>query len=1515
MSSSNETYTISSVNGGESPLFNFPAPPEYFLDVFANDTEHETMLRKYFRLLYPLSNFDRKSFQDLKDLYYNLDFWYCFNDSWSVSPFPVTLDKRVVDKWEKNTFYQAGTIVQSNITSWCWGLDRNGNKVVLPARLNNGPQVDASFTYYNAEDGKEVKIRSVTTDKNFWNLQVGSKMEITSWGWNPYPFGIYAQGPFKGSGMFLEIPKNAVIGTCHWDIIHQCKSQSVSDSELIALIMNHEMNSASASYATLTYKNNFCSPTYLVRNEADNNSYSWQSTNLPVFPLALAYSLFIMGGFDNTIAGFSSSAQKPYDNFWDISGYKMAIVLSRRKTDNKLYFPVDQSFDLGNGNTRTSESFWEFFMNQFFSKLKAWDTNWVQNMWRFPIFDLPNGLGPVVTNPSDDLMMAMATGNMDIVNFSPWRTENSENVDKKFSKYANQPLTYSHYILPNGTMKKGKSNGQGFPVGMTNKTSTTPCFCIRTQMPNVNGDLCTEFADFRCTTPGNLNDGSGDQGFWAMVFKYYAKNFLYTVDIFNPKNYKKMKASDLWLPKTDLKKVKINDDRWKTQENQSLSKTFFDFDPYYGEWCGDNAYIQKTQKSNFKQLPYFLGPGPAGAYDMSGNNYQVNGNITALFCNAQVKPFGNIKNYDFVETKMGGQPFTGGNICEMQTCTPGNGWICYTFAQDSTEYFPSPVDTFGKGTVGFMRVPGACNTRWCLSSKDIPWRFDAPLANLLVLKNDTKINLMAKSSVQIFGIFFLLVIFLVCMYFLIFKDKEEYGKQLILFTSVAFVLLLLLVFYLVLEALSQNERKRLYVYLANLYPAIPSSVWQKFSLDDFRTFFSSLHFWYKDENIINTLRMPSPKDYLHQKKFWNIPPYDMTSDWKNFTVRKNSVIGYPQVIDENDHKITVGWDNLVNTSATDTPSGILFRGRQLQDPDTTNFQKTTFFEPTGNVYIDTYNCFTGVNDPNLKAWEDCEYVEVSSQWGPFPDGAYFDYAPGSGCFMKLGKHKVGYNGMHLVMLLGDEMMENNKNNPKNLYDIYWQGWQRAGFGGTSNNPSQDTMMIDFNGVITLNSKLVGSINGLYSTLVMTSSQINQITTAKDETGKAPINNVITQPHPADNIWWSLIAGLMGDKFKYFDYRTQQWVKDMPNTADYVKNYPFPLPFGSEKMVKGDVLSLPKLNDNALSLPWKYQMFNICELFRSLTLSAVFLNENSISYSDIEKRGCDYNFVDLLYANQKSPLPSPRSWGEAVDVICGLLVKPLPHPFFSLWTRIESYLDDQKNIIPLSSAMDGPELILTSYINKIEPSLTFERVYKGAIDKTKYVQDTLTNKGYDVKQTNNLPQFQYANLDIDHWQSSLANALDYDTLCRIQHWCGSKNIAYDTELINLRIAVPGNLLANTLNSNIFEIWKQGNKDWFTTKNPLDPKNNPYAKKYETLLDFKLMPQDLTSTNLSQDWVKPPWTGFNESQSLYGWPCEDLNNFMITNRLSFSPMTNTRVPYSLSFPEYNKYIFNYLMSVVG
>ena len=76
----------------------------------------------------------------------------------------------------------------------------------------------------------------------------------------------------------------------------------------------------------------------------------------------------------------------------------------------------------------------------------------------------------------------------------------------------------------------------------------------------------------------------------------------------------------------------------------------------------------------------------------------------------------------------------------------------------------------------------------------------------------------------------------------------------------------------------------------------------------------------------------------------------------------------------------------------------------------------------------------------LEEWKNVKHVEVMSTWCPFPDGIYYDWAPGTGVWVSLGKHAVGYNGLDLVRRLGIEAMQNNVD----LNPVYREAWQKTG---------------------------------------------------------------------------------------------------------------------------------------------------------------------------------------------------------------------------------------------------------------------------------------------------------------------------------------------------------------------------------------------------------------------------------------------------------------------------------------
>jgi hypothetical protein len=364
---------------------------------------------------------------------------------------------------------------------------------------------------------------------------------------------------------------------------------------------------------------------------------------------------------------------------------------------------------------------------------------------------------------------------------------------------------------------------------------------------------------------------------------------------------------------------------------------------------------------------------------------------------------------------------------------------------------------------------------------------------------------------------------------------------------------------------------------------------------------------------------------------------------------------------------------------------------------------------------------------------------------------------------------------------------------------------------------------------------------------------------------------------ADGQLWKDIAILMGDKFKYYDIYSNSWTSTMPNQQEYVQYYPFPLPFYLSFFNEE---GFAKINEKVFDMPWSYQLFNNAFMMRSMCIDAVFLNEFAISKDTIEKEKGNINYVDLLKANASAPLSELRSWEEAIKIIMDLISQPIAHPFLSKFSRIPS------------QTADGPLLVLLDNTS----SKDIATIQKGALDKKKYPQ---SGKPYLLPQ-GELPQAFYANLEIDHWMSEIANALGYETVQRIQHWCGNKSIAFDIELINLKMAIRGNLIDNTLADNIYDIWNRAFEEGtFVLGNPeVDNVYSPGLREKEPA---------------PARWARPPWIGYDPQSNLYGWLPEDYVNFSLTGRLSYCPVSSDSIGLSNSYPEYNKYIWNALKRI--
>lgn len=1465
-------YKISPLYGGKSPLYNFLAPPEYLKDnLWKNEKEHVDILVFYFQYLYPLSNpqkWKSMTLEQLQDYYYHLDFWYTFNTSWTVSPKPVVLDDRVLAKWEKNTFYQAGTIVQSSITSCSWDFDSQGQKYYYAARLNNGSQIDPKYKYIT-KNGVSKTIRTVCREQEFWETVIGEKVEITSWGWNPYPFGIYAQGPFRGTGNFLEIPQKTIVGTCHWDIIYQCKGENISETRLWTEIFNHELSRINRGFI---YMKGINVTPWIIKKNDDKYYWDFLAPNGGTTPLLVSYFCFIVGGF----GGIGDPWNSPIYKSWSLPsgskkpGYYYAPIFETSVNnlgEEILTMPEDQSIKNTSkiGMQRSSEDFWRVFQT-FFDKIRAWDTNWAIEMWRFPIFDNDN-TGPCVANPSDDLMMFMATGNPDVVRYSPW---GSRPIDPKLSRFYKNPVQWSHIMLGDGSCVKKNSNKKGFPIGeIINSQETSGfVFVIRTQMPNVNGDINTEFADFRVTIPGQLSDGSGDQEFWCRLMKTYAKQYMYSVDPWDSKQFHNFDGEyEPWLPETELKKVQVSDRNWNPQENPVLGKTFYNFDIYSGIWTGNLSYTGFINQE-YSSLSTFKGNISNGSISVVNPLANNNGLPVSIYQNCPI-PFRQEWNiYPSSDQSSTSILALGGDVeCQQNSvgeCIPNTKCQDMTVAKPHQSYFPFATDSFRTGVVGFQangKVAnlGSSQTRWWLGSKKIPWNFHAPFVNRSIMKNGRRIQARSSSKktnnyskIAIISVIILAVFVLLTIFF-----PSTFGLVVIISLFILTIVFCILGF----RSNSNLEKQKLELYFSLTYPLVPIQRWQTMRLRKLRKFYLSLHVWFKNTGI-------SPLDYIDTREWQNQPPLGEGTVWKNFTTRTHCVKGTPQAFNPYDGKKCIGNDS---KTENDTPSGILFRGRQLLCIEA-GIQQTSFFQTSDNCYIDTFNAFPSVVDTDIHAWEKAEYLEVMTTWCPFPDGAYFDWSQGSGVFVKLGKHIVGYTGLDVIRRVGEEWMKNSQQNLDQLRKIYTQEWNRTGL---------DSMTFDDYGKLANLDDSTCNVCGLYGSLILNKAQYQQI-----ETIKKP-NQIWTalpmDTYCADGHLFSVLASYMD--FKYYNAETKQWQKEMPKNQGHVANYPFPLIFGSGEFNKNRLL-----NEFALQLPWKYQMFNILFMMRRYCLDALFLNVGAISEQDLKSN--NYEYVDLLLAQKQKPLKKVLSWEKAIDLIIDMISKPLAHPLLSIYNRI------------MNQSFDGPLLILTNPNEFEKGKPTVDRIVLGALDKDVYVQDVKTNQGVAYYPQNDLPQFLSANLELDHWMSELCRYLGYDSACRIKHWCGNKGLTYDVEIAHFKFIIDGSLVDDTLKTNIYEIWKRQFKEWIFLRDPLDPKSNLYPEVYK-----KIHNTETLSTSLSPEWKRPPWIDFDPSQSLYGWPCERVTNWQLTNRLSYIPPTCVDIALSSSYPEGNTYIWHF------
>lgn len=1540
-----DNYKVSGVTGGAARLYDFAAPPEYFEELASTAEEKHAMLVHYLSYLYPLSDAAAWRNMTLAQItaYYTdgLHFWYTFNPGWGVSPLPVCLDSSVVAKWSKNTFYQAGTIVQSSITSLCWDYNAANQKEYYAARLNNAPQQDASLTYTTAS-GASRTVRTVCRDRDYWASVLGSKMEVTSWGWNPYPMGIYSQGPFPGTGTFLDIPARSIVGTSHWDIILQCKAPGVSDEAIWCATMTHELTRLKRGATTVfATKEVNVTPWVVVRSVA--GEYTWRQIGWT--PLLICYSCFLMGGFGgigapwvgvDTPDVFWSSWDKPFEGSGFFEGRRYAVLVEEYadRGETKYRMPLDQSLPvMADAPARTSAVMYTA-LREMYRYLGAWDTNYIQQRWRYNIFWSQRFGGyvdtsPGVTNDSDDLMQAMLTGNFDIVHHSIW---GASLVDPRLSKYSGNPLRYSH-VVDAATQRAVRAVGQGgFPTGRATNLASTQCpvFAIRTQMPNVSSDLCSEFADFRVLTPGNLGNGAGDQAFWVDMLRLYAKMYAFTVDPLNPSRFASLSGErEPWFPSAKLLPVRTRGDAWVENDNLLTGKSFFGFDVLSGTWSGGGlAYTGESGegvKVALPKMPVMLNA-TRTALDTWPKNAEgvqtapgmcdeqvLDGLVPRPMATATVNPIQNLGNdsacYDATP------PYT----CSGPNC------CAQTLAPVGYKYYPFATDSFDTGVVGFPgatrymqgrqdgsqdcsanKALGACLTRWMLGSKAVPWRFDAPLANRIMLRQGLRFEqapgvaakkkfMHSTDSLYTFGactgFFALLYVFVLASGT---KNKGVmYTVPVLLLVSLGLLIAVLVMQFPVgggekRRVLSGDDKLRLYLSL--VYPLVPQARWRGMSSTALKTFFCSLHAWYKDGWAVesgyrNVDAMPSPVQFV-RSSFWKAGrPFGPGSKWTDFTTRTHCITGTPEAVNEIDGKKLIGYDALVGTTASETPSGILYRGRQLLTR-AGGIAHSSFDQPSTNFHLDNYNAYASVNDTDLEAWKRAQYVEVCSTWCPFPDGAYFDCAQGSGVFLRLGSHIVGYSGLDVVRRAMDEVVARTMVGA--LQQSYWEEWQRTGFDG---------MTVDGAGVLSQPSPEQCTVCGLYGSLILTKAQRAQIMAA---VGASQYHVMYDESFCADGVFSGVVMSFQPADARYYDAAAKQWVGTMPADQGHVANYPFPLPFGSGAFVanvdgKGLPAGMPQLNMFALLMPVKYQLYNMASMTRSFTLDTMFLNAWAISEEELRaKGGGTFNYVDFLIANRAAPRGAVNSWEGAVDDVMDLISKPVAHPILMKYSRLFGFKSDGPSVVLNDARQWGGGVVGAG----AAPSLA--TIQAGALDKGMYWQDTDTSGGaYFPADLLALPQCDSANLEIDHWMSSLCTALGYDSVCRIQHWCGNKGLTMDVEVVNLKLVVPGNLISTAMTDNTFEIWKSVyGAGWFTLQDPFSA-GNVYSAAGAPTVEGQVA-----------TWVKPPWIGYDPGSGYYGWSSEQSANYNKSLQLSYLPVNAEEIGLTGLSPQYNSYIWNHV-----
>jgi len=206
--------------------------------------------------------------------------------------------------------------------------------------------------------------------------------------------------------------------------------------------------------------------------------------------------------------------------------------------------------------------------------------------------------------------------------------------------------------------------------------------------------------------------------------------------------------------------------------------------------------------------------------------------------------------------------------------------------------------------------------------------------------------------------------------------------------------------------------------------------------------------------------------------------------------------------------------------------------------------------------------------------------EISCKWQSYPNGLKFDKTPGSGVYIKVHNSIYTENLWDIILRLGTKLSESksnlyifyNKILSEFINDDYLRGWSIC--------PKLSLLQKEF-----INEKCIVKDNGQYSEEI------------------------------------------------YYCINTQAWVnkwKDSFTAQGYIKNYPFPLPFGNKEFFTKNIV-----NQNIFELPWNYQLYNLSVHLREkiqCTHLDTYLNSlhyEKIQLDDFTEYHCKYLIYELI----------------------------------------------------------------------------------------------------------------------------------------------------------------------------------------------------------------------------------------------------------------------------------------------